>query len=423
MGKLILKAENISKHYRLGNVGATTLKQDLYDFFKKKITFKGSNKSPVPDAIDHPNDIWALRDINLEVFEGDVLGFVGKNGSGKSTLLKILSRISHPTTGVIKGRGRIASLLEVGTGFHAELTGRENIYLNGQILGLNTRQINERFDRIVDFSGIEKFLDTPVKRYSSGMYVRLAFAVAAHMEADIMIIDEVLAVGDSEYQMKCLAKMKEISKEEGKTVLFVSHNMQTIRNLCNKALYLDKGRVADIGHPDLVVSNYLRKEQVEFLYQQYEDQTDAPGNKLIKIKEIELVPDYMGGPQKIRTDTPLTVSLEFWYTGIANIDLAVSILLFTFSGDCIFDVRSAFTQIKPGLIKGECLIPANFLNDGSYYVSLAFVNGDNKLLYEYDICLSFEVEDAAKLTNWYGKWLGFVRPEFTVDISQKEISS
>jgi len=421
MSKLVIQAENISKHFRLGNIGATTLKQDIYDFFKKRSFFRGSAKNPIPDAVDHPNDIWALKDVNLDIYEGDVLGFVGKNGSGKSTLLKILSRISHPTTGIIRGRGRIASLLEVGTGFHAELTGRENIYLNGQILGLNTGQINDRFDRIVDFSGIERFLDTPVKRYSSGMYVRLAFAVAAHMEADIMIIDEVLAVGDSEYQMKCLAKMKEISKEEGKTVLFVSHNMQTIRNLCTKALYLDKGRVADIGHPDLVVSNYLRKEQVEFLYQEH-DQSDAPGSKTIKIKELEIVPDYMGGPEKIRTDTPLTINLEFWYTGEPAIDLAVSVLLFTFSGDCIFDVRSSFKKVHKGLLKGECTIPANFLNDGSYYVSLAFVNGENKLLFEYDICLSFEVEDAAKLNNWYGKWLGFVRPEFTVDLSQKELA-
>jgi len=421
MGKLILKAENISKHYRLGRVGSTTLKQDIYDFFRKNSFFKGSNKQQVPEAVDYPNDIWALKDINLDVCEGDVLGFVGKNGSGKSTLLKILSRICIPTTGTIKGRGRIASLLEVGTGFHAELTGRENIYLNGQILGLNTRQINERFDKIVDFSGIEKFLDTPVKRYSSGMYVRLAFSVAAHMEADIMMIDEVLAVGDSEFQMKCLAKMKEIAKTEGKTVLFVSHNMQTIRNLCNKALYLDKGRISDLGNPDKVIFNYLKKEQVEYLFQEYDDIQDAPGNNIIRIKRAEIVPDYGNGPKKIRTDTALTIQFEFWYTGLPEIDMAVSILVFSFAGECVFDTRSAFTKIRQGIAMGECTIPANFLNDGSYYISMAFVRSDNTLLYEFDICLSFEIEDAAKLDNWYGKWMGYVRPNFTVDLNQKQI--
>src|SRR5690606_31359495 len=216
MGNIVLKAENISKHYRLGVIGSGSLKEDLQSLWKKAFTTIQNNPSNEPLNRDKKNDLWALKDVNFEIMQGDVVGFVGKNGAGKSTILKLLSRITLPTTGSIRGRGRIASLLEVGTGFHGELTGRENIFLNGQILGMNKWEIKSQFDEIVDFSGIEKFLDTPVKRYSSGMYVRLAFAIAAHLDPDILIVDEVLAVGDAEFQKKCLGKMKQVSTENGK---------------------------------------------------------------------------------------------------------------------------------------------------------------------------------------------------------------
>ena len=200
-----------------------------------------------------------IKRINFVVQQGEVLGLIGKNGAGKSTLLKIISRITLPTTGRISGNGRIASLLEVGTGFHGELTGRENIYLNGHIMGMKKKEIDRKFDEIIEFSGVSRFLDTPVKRYSSGMYVRLAFAVAAHLDPEILVIDEVLAVGDAEFQQKCMAKIKSISEEEGKTILFVSHNIQTIRNICNRALVLDKGKIVAFGDTESVLAGYAKE--------------------------------------------------------------------------------------------------------------------------------------------------------------------
>src|SRR5665213_1240239 len=242
MSDTVIKVENLSKQYRLGNVGTGTISHDLNRFWHR---MRG-NEDPYL-KIGEENDrsvkgkseyVWALKDINFEVNQGEVLGIIGRNGAGKSTLLKILSRTTSPTTGSIKIKGRVASLLEVGTGFHPELTGRENIFLNGAILGMHKTDIQQNFDEIVDFSGVERYIDTPVKRYSSGMYVRLAFAVAAYLKPDILIVDEVLAVGDAEFQKKALGKMKDVSKEGGRTVLFVSHNMEAILNLCSQSILL-----------------------------------------------------------------------------------------------------------------------------------------------------------------------------------------
>ena len=243
----VIKVENLSKQYRLGNVGAVTFKEDSIRSWAKirgKIDpFLEIGKENDRTIQDDTKFVWSLKDINFEVKQGDVLGVIGSNGAGKSTLLKILSKVTAPTTGSVKVKGRIASLLEVGTGFHPELTGRENIYLNGAILGMRKQEITRKLDEIIAFAGVEKYVDTPVKRYSSGMYVRLAFAVAAHLESEILIVDEVLAVGDGEFQKKCLGKMGDISKGEGRTVLFVSHNMVSIQNLCNKSIYLDRKSV------------------------------------------------------------------------------------------------------------------------------------------------------------------------------------
>ncbi|HEY4966658.1 MAG TPA: ABC transporter ATP-binding protein, partial [Puia sp.] len=259
MAKKLLEAENISKYYRLGVLGSRSFKEDLRDWWTGKNTRYKETDS------ESPQHIWALQNISFDVAQGEVLGLIGKNGAGKSTLLKIISRITLPTTGRISGNGRIASLLEVGTGFHGELTGRENIYLNGHIMGMKKKEIDRKFDEIIDFSGVSRFLDTPVKRYSSGMYVRLAFALAAHLDPEILIIDEVLAVGDAEFQMKCIEKIKSISREEGKTILFVSHNIQTIRNTCNRALVLDKGRIIASGDSETVLAGYLNKTREQFL--------------------------------------------------------------------------------------------------------------------------------------------------------------
>ena len=260
MSKTVIKVENVGKQYRLGMVGTGTISHDLRRWWYRVRGWEDPYLK-IGDTNDRTTKgnsdlVWALRDINFEVKQGEVLGIIGRNGAGKSTLLKLLSRVTQPTTGSIKVRGRIASLLEVGTGFHPELSGRENIFLNGAILGMTKSEIRSKFDEIVDFSGVERYIDTPVKRYSSGMYVRLAFAVAAHLEPEILIIDEVLAVGDAEFQKKCLGKMKDVSGQ-GRTVLFVSHNMVAVQNLCSTAMFLDNGGLKAIDITERVVSQYL----------------------------------------------------------------------------------------------------------------------------------------------------------------------
>ncbi len=261
---IAIKAENLSKAYQLGEIGTGTITRDL-DRWYARIRGKEDPFIRIGEVNDRSTKgtsdiVWSLRDINFEIEKGDAVGIIGRNGAGKSTLLKILSKVTAPTSGKITGSGRIASLLEVGTGFHPELSGRENIFLNGAILGMRKHEINKKFEEIVDFSGVERYIDTPVKRYSSGMYVRLAFAVAAHLESEILIVDEVLAVGDAEFQKKCLGKMNDVSKGEGRTVLFVSHNMQSISRLCNKSMLLLNGRVSKFDQTDKIIEEYNQQE-------------------------------------------------------------------------------------------------------------------------------------------------------------------
>lgn len=257
MGKPIIEVSGISKKYRLGKIGATSFREEFERFWENRKRRRHHQAELASKS--SATDFWSLRDVSFDVQPGEVLGVVGKNGAGKSTLLKIISRITEPTTGEIKIRGRIASLLEVGTGFHPELSGRENVFLNGAILGMNRQEIRRKFDDIVQFAEIGPFIDTPVKRYSSGMYVRLAFAVAAHLEPEILIIDEVLAVGDAEFQNKCLGKMREVSRADGRTVLFVSHNMAAVKNLCSRVVWLEKGKVRNVGAADKLVVEYLNE--------------------------------------------------------------------------------------------------------------------------------------------------------------------
>jgi lipopolysaccharide transport system ATP-binding protein len=261
MSDIVIKVENISKQYRLGSVGTGSLAHDLNRSWHR-IRGKEDPYLKIGEANDravkgNSEYVWALQDINFEVKQGEVLGIIGRNGAGKSTLLKILSRTTTPTTGKIKIKGRVASLLEVGTGFHPELSGRENIFLNGAILGMTKQEIKSKFDEIVDFAGVERYIDTPVKRYSSGMYVRLAFGVAAHLEPEILIVDEVLAVGDAEFQKKALGKMKDVSGKDGRTVLFVSHNMAAVENLCNTGMLLVNGKLNTIGSSKKIISDYI----------------------------------------------------------------------------------------------------------------------------------------------------------------------
>jgi lipopolysaccharide transport system ATP-binding protein len=273
MSKTAIKVENLSKIYRLGEIGTGSIGQDVDRWFKTKILGKEDPFLKIGEANDRANKgnsdfVYSLRDISFEIQQGDAVGIIGRNGAGKSTLLKILSRVTTPTTGKINIKGRVASLLEVGTGFHPELTGRENIFLNGAILGMRKREIDRKLDEIIDFSGVERYIDTPVKRYSSGMYVRLAFAVAAHLESEILIVDEVLAVGDAEFQKKCLGKMGEVSKGEGRTILFVSHNLSSINQLCTSGMLLTNG-LLQLYSPRIqdVTTEYLSQFAVDIKHQ------------------------------------------------------------------------------------------------------------------------------------------------------------
>lgn len=263
MSDVVIKVENLSKAYQLGQIGTGTISRDIERFWITKIRGKEDPFLKIGETNDRSTKggsdiVWSLKDINIDINQGDAIGIIGKNGAGKSTLLKLLSRVTSPTTGEIKVKGRIASLLEVGTGFHPELSGRENIYLNGAILGMRKKEITRKLDEIIDFSGVERYVDTPVKRYSSGMYVRLAFAVAAHLESEILIVDEVLAVGDAEFQKKCLGKMGDISKGEGRTILFVSHNMAAVQSLCNKGILIENGGLAHQGEINETITRYLQ---------------------------------------------------------------------------------------------------------------------------------------------------------------------
>jgi len=287
---VVIKVENLSKQYRLGSVGTGSLAHDL-----NRTWHRMRGKEDPYLIIGEVNDrtttgnsdyVWALQDINFEVKQGEVLGIIGRNGAGKSTLLKILSRTTTPTTGSIKIKGRVASLLEVGTGFHPELSGRENIFLNGAILGMTRQEIKSKFDEIVDFAGVERYIDTPVKRYSSGMYVRLAFGVAAHLEPEILIVDEVLAVGDAEFQKKALGKMKDVSTKEGRTVLFVSHNMAAIQNLCDKGMVMNAGKVMFNGTATAAVEKYLSAQKSGNSIN--DAATIRTGNGLVKVTNIEI---------------------------------------------------------------------------------------------------------------------------------------
>ncbi len=258
---IAIKVEKLSKAYQIGQIGTGTISRDIERWFVTKVIGREDPFLKLGQVNDRTtkgdtNVVWSLKDINLEIEQGDAVGIIGRNGAGKSTLLKLLSRVTSPTTGSIKIRGRVASLLEVGTGFHQELTGRENIYLNGTILGMRKKEIDRKFDEIVDFSGVERYIDTPVKRYSSGMSVRLAFAVAAHLDSEILIVDEVLAVGDAEFQKKCLGKMEEVGRKEGRTVLFVSHNMSAVQELCHTGIQIDNGQIAFQGPVGACVAKY-----------------------------------------------------------------------------------------------------------------------------------------------------------------------
>lgn len=411
----VIKVENLSKQYRLGSVSTGTISHDINRWWHR-IRGKEDPYLQIGEANDrsqkgYSDYVWALKDINFEVEHGEVLGIIGRNGAGKSTLLKILSRTTAPTTGSVKIKGRVASLLEVGTGFHPELSGRENIYLNGAILGMTKREIQRKFDEIVDFAGVERYIDTPVKRYSSGMYVRLAFAVAAHLEPEILIVDEVLAVGDAEFQKKCLGKMKDVSEKEGRTVLFVSHNMAAVQSLCAKALYLKHGQIQQYGSVNDVMQHYLNAfsvNQLKLTWDSHRHVNDFTGR--LKMSRVEVVPDYLTEQEIIYTNTPFKIEFEF-ISDISDEYLLINFQLKTMNEEVVFHIDSTELIIYKGSYIAVCNVPPNFLNDGYYRVTrIQFITQHSRVEHRFEEELCFEIKDYRTKAYWHGKWPGVTRP-------------
>ncbi|MBS1745661.1 MAG: ATP-binding cassette domain-containing protein [Bacteroidetes bacterium] len=408
---LAIQVENLSKAYQIGMFGTGTLSNDLKRWYAlargKEDPFLKIGETNDRSVKGKSDVVWSLKDINFEIEQGEAVGIIGKNGAGKSTLLKILSRVTSPTTGKITGIGRVASLLEVGTGFHPELTGKDNIYLNGAILGMRKKEIKRKFDEIVDFAGVERYIDTPVKRYSSGMYVRLAFAVAAYLESEILIVDEVLAVGDAEFQKKCLGKMSEVQRGEGRTILFVSHNLIAVKALCSRAFLLNNGKLEITGDVGAVINNYLKlftsKNKV-FLSENLE----TSSNEFFAIESIELitVSDIEGA---FYIDKEIALALYIINKSVTT-EINFNIFFETPEGATIFVTCSTPQYLETGAIIATCTIPPNFLNDDTYTLSIMGVSESKSLIYIRNAMVIEGIEPPRK-PGWLGKFPGFIRPE------------
>ena len=409
---LALKAENISKQYRLGQVGTGTLSHDLNRFWHQ-VRGKEDPYLKIGEANDRSSKgeseyVWSLKDISFEIEQGDAVGIIGRNGAGKSTLLKLLSKVTKPTTGKIYTNGRIASLLEVGTGFHPEMTGRENIYLNGAILGMSRKEIRRKFDEIVDFSGVERYIDTPVKRYSSGMYVRLAFAVAAHLESEILIVDEVLAVGDAEFQKKCLGKMGDVSKGEGRTVLFVSHNIAAVKNLCQKGILLKDGNLITQGAIEGVINTY----DLEFISQDKNFRIDYPVQTELDIQLLDVELHKPANHNRLFTNDIMTFDFTIDVRRpIPNSYITIDVKdkndeLVYWTSDYTTD---RFIKNEKGTSKVTCTFPQHLLTSGFYYVTFAIYSpSSNKVSHHQpEFKISFEIEEDE---NAFLQKFGIVRP-------------
>ncbi len=406
---IVIKVENLSKQYRLGDVGTGTIVHDLNRWWHR---VRGNDDPYL--KLGEVNDrttkalgeyVWALKDINFKVEQGDVLGIIGRNGAGKSTLLKILSRTTAPTTGSIKIKGRVASLLEVGTGFHPELSGRENIFLNGAILGMTRTEIKKKFDEIVDFAGVERYIDTPVKRYSSGMYVRLAFGVAAHLESEILIVDEVLAVGDAEFQKKCLGKMKDVSTKEGRTVLFVSHNLTAVKSLCRRALIVSNGNLIKDGETYDVVDSYLQVGQTES-HKEW-DLANAPGTEEARLMEVEI----MDQKNVFYIENPLDIRFKAWVKMLPeNRLINFSMVIYNNEEVPVFNVGTVPKILQEEMIEATCHIPAHFMNDDHFYIRILLVADTSRPLFDLSGVINFKMEERIRNGEWHGKRIGAVRP-------------
>ncbi|MDA8235877.1 MAG: polysaccharide ABC transporter ATP-binding protein [Clostridia bacterium] len=428
----VIKVNDLGKKYILNHQ-----KQERYIALRdviaqsvKKWGARITNPLAGRDEIDLTREeFWALKDISFEIKQGERVGIIGRNGAGKSTLLKVLSRITEPTTGRIALRGRVASLLEVGTGFHPELTGRENIYLNGAILGMTRSEINKKFDEIVEFAEVEKFLDTPVKRYSSGMYVRLAFAVAAHLEPEILIVDEVLAVGDAQFQKKCLGKMKDVGKE-GRTVLFVSHNLTAIRTLCTRAILLRQGMIIADETAAQAVSKYMGDIRVNMLFREWTDENTAPQNTSTVLKKVFICDDNGKQIEELYTDTAFNVAIEFKVKE-EGASAGLTLLFYDDENNIVFssinnhEVNWYGRPMPVGVYKSFCKIPSNLFNNGWFSLSInLFGKGFTDSQMTHDT-LRFEILDGLHVRgDYYGEYAGVIRPLLewnTTSLKTKEL--
>lgn len=429
MSDTVISVENLSKLYRLGETTTGTLSHDLNRWWHR-VRGKEDPYAKVGQTNDRTKKgasdyVWALKDLSFEVKRGEVLGVIGRNGAGKSTLLKMLSRVTVPTSGRIRMNGRIASMLEVGTGFHPELTGRENIYLNGAILGMRRPEIARKMDEIVDFSGCAAYLDTPVKRYSSGMLVRLAFSVAASLDAEILIIDEVLAVGDGEFHKKCLGKMNDVANS-GRTLLFVSHNMGLISSLCQRVIVMENGTLGFDGPVSQGVLTYYSKGKSSPYEVEYE-KADAPpsstGAKLVYAS----VEDSAGTPiPEIGLADSFAIRMDFRLGGSRSRALIPSIRLYDTSGQCVFvsSPQASMANSPPGLYRTRCKVNGNFLNNGTFFVSLglAFMDKGVEIAFLERDALCFNVREPIDETmfadrhGYSGPIPGVVRPRLDWDV-------
>jgi lipopolysaccharide transport system ATP-binding protein len=425
MSDIVLSIEHVSKLYRLGEIGTGTISHDL-NRWVAKIRGKEDPFSQIGVTNDRTQKVesnfaWALKDINFQVRQGEVLGIIGKNGAGKSTLLKIISRITSPTKGEIKIKGRIASLLEVGTGMHPEMTARENIFLNGAIMGMTKKEIKSKFDEILDFAGCTMYVDTPVKRFSSGMRVRLGFAVAAFLEPEILIVDEVLAVGDAEFQKKAIGKMQDVSKSEGRTVLFVSHNMGSVKSLCTSGLVLKNGGIQFLGDIENAVNNYLANYVEEKRIVEW-DRKNAPGNHEIKLLSVKVKKQGAIELSEI-IEQGDAVQLDFCFEKlrVGNHQVDITFHLYDEMNTLVFVGSSSFVEhdhkIPKALVKFSCLIPENLMHEGNYTINrLLFIENKGAILYEYGPTVSFEILRKTNYYGWQGAKEGIVRPNLNWDL-------
>lgn len=414
MSETAIRVVDLGKRYRLGD-------QPRYKTIREAIT--GLISLPWRGKAQKPDQLfWALKNVNFEIKEGQAAGIIGRNGAGKSTLLKVLAQITEPTEGLAQLHGRVGSLLEVGVGFHPELTGRENIYLNGALLGMKKAEIDRKFDEIVAFAEVEKFLDTQVKHYSSGMYVRLGFAVAAHLETEILFVDEVLAVGDQAFQEKCLGKMKNVATG-GRTVLFVSHNLVAVQALCQHVIWLDKGSVKAEGRPNNVISRYLESIRGTQMERFHENPQSAPGNEVLRLRRASAKALPESANSKITIRTPIQLEFEFW---ILNNDtrLNFAVQLHNAYGVSVLATGLLDGHSYPaGLVRLSAQIPGDLLNTGVYRIEFLVLDPVEMPVWTCPDLLTFEVVDSLELRgSFLGEWPGAVRPHIPWTVEQAKLS-